>query len=143
MVIIDVLLVMISNQPAISVGSVTSLEPSQTVLNCSGTGNSLCRTIKNIKPEGKNLKTVGLNWTFRDHQGTTNTVSWNLIFDTHIFFILWNQDVHLWALCTDNVAVEGVLTQVDLAAFCLVDGNGGNPSQHLWKSMYIKQLPIN
>lgn len=50
---IDVLLVMINNQPAISVGSVTSLEPSQTVLNCSGTGNSLCRTIKNIKTRGK------------------------------------------------------------------------------------------
>lgn len=33
-----------SDQPAISVGSVASLEPSQTVLNCSGTGNSFCES---------------------------------------------------------------------------------------------------
>lgn len=39
----SVLSVFMFNQPAISVGSVTSLEPSQTVLNCSGTGNSLCK----------------------------------------------------------------------------------------------------
>ncbi len=46
------------NQPAISVGSVTSLEPSQTVLNCSGTGNSLCGTT-----EKKTVKTWAASWT--------------------------------------------------------------------------------
>lgn len=56
-------------QPAISVGSVTSLEPSQTVLNCSGTGYSLCRitgkltvnaTVKQQLHTGKILRTTGL-----------------------------------------------------------------------------------
>lgn len=68
---------------------------------------------------------------FRAQQAEA-TLSLSLISDTHIFVIsLWYQDVHLRALGTDDVTVEGVFTQVDLAALCLVDGNGGNFSQHL------------
>lgn len=60
----------------------------------------------------------------------------SLILDTHIIVIsLWYQDVHLRALGTDDITVEGVLTQVDLAALCLVDGNGGNCSQHLYRDI--------
>lgn len=44
---------------------------------------------------------------------------------------MWYQDVHLRALRTDNGTVQGILAQVDLAALCLIDGNGGNSSQHL------------
>lgn len=65
-------------------------------------------------------------------QENIQSLSLSLISDTHIFAIfLWYHDVHLRALGTDDVTVEGVLAQVDLAALCLVDGNGGNGSQHL------------
>lgn len=54
-----------------------------------------------------------------------------IISSTHKFIILWYEDVHLRALGTDDVTVEGLLAQVDLTALCLVDGNGGNVSQNL------------
>lgn len=63
---------------------------------------------------------------------------------THIVVVsLWYQDVHLRALGTDDVAVQGVLAQVYLAAFCLVDGNGGNCTQHLQKhdSLLLTSTP--
>lgn len=60
-----------------------------------------------------------------------HSLNLSLNLNTHIFVILWYQDVHLRALGTDDVTVQGILIQVDLAALCLVDGNGGNSSQHL------------
>lgn len=56
--------------------------------------------------------------------------------NTHKIIIpLRYQDVHLRARGTDDVTVEGVLAQVDLAALCLVDGDGGNFSQYLKKDL--------
>lgn len=52
-----------------------------------------------------------------------------------IIISLRYQDVHLRACGTDDVAVEGVLAQVDLAALCLVDGDGGNFSQYLKRDL--------
>lgn len=54
---------------------------------------------------------------------------------TYKFIILWYQDVHLRAVSADDVTVEGFLAQVDLAALCLVDGNGGNFSQNLQENI--------
>lgn len=50
---------------------------------------------------------------------------------SYIIISLRYHDVHLRALGTDNVTVQRLLTQVDLAALGLVDGHGGNSSQHL------------
>lgn len=53
-------------------------------------------------------------------------------FATHVFiFAVWDQDVHLWALGTDDVAAHRVLAQVHLAAVGLVDGDGRDSSQNL------------
>lgn len=55
---------------------------------------------------------------------------------THVIALSFRyHDVHLRALGTDNVTADRVLTQVDLAALGLVDGNGGNCSQNLQKDM--------
>lgn len=104
-------------------GSVTSLEPSQTVLNCSGTGNSFCRT-EEIIFTGKSV------WKRKDWAHS----------NTHKFIIiLWYEDVHLGALGADDVTVEGLLAQVDLAALGLVDGNGGDFSQNLQENIQQKR----
>lgn len=64
-----------------------------------------------------------------------------IICNTYKFIIfLWNQDVHLRALGADDVTVEGFLAQVDLAALCLVDGNGGNFSQNLQGKITIRKV---
>lgn len=92
------------------------------VLNCSGTGNSFCRT-EEILFIGKSiLKTK--DWAHSN---------------THKFIIfLRYKDVHLGALGADDVTVEGLLAQVDLAALGLVDGNGGNFSQNLQENIQQK-----
>lgn len=80
------------NQPAISVGSVTSLEPSQTVLNCSGTGNSFCKT-----QTGRLLKTH-INIFEENNLINADSELTQSVYpaDTYIVVILyWNHDVHL------------------------------------------------
>lgn len=53
---------------------------------------------------------------------------------THIIIIfLRNQNVHFWTLGTDNLAVERLLAQVDVASLSLIDGNRGHFSHHLVK----------
>lgn len=94
------------------------------VLNCSGTGNSFCTT-EEIIFTGKSI------WKTKDWAHS----------NTHKFIIfLWYEDVHLGALGTDDVTVEGLLAQVDLAALGLVDGNGGNFSQNLQENSQQKRL---
>lgn len=111
------------NQPAISVGSVTSLEPSHTVLNCSGTGNSLCGTTRSRTGE----------W------GTWFKVWRSYLLATYVFiFTVWDQDVHLGALGADDVAVQRVLAQVHLATVGLVDGDCRDSSQNLEINMLTR-----
>lgn len=51
---------------------------------------------------------------------------------THIIIIfLRNQDVHFRTLGTDNLTVERLLTQVDVASLCLIDGHGRHFPQDL------------
>lgn len=55
---------------------------------------------------------------------------------TYKFIIfLWYQDVHLRAVSTNDVTVEGFPAQVDLAALGLVDRNCGNFSQNLQQNI--------
>lgn len=67
---------------------------------------------------------------------STSEAEDRIIANTYKFIIfLWNQNVHLRALSADDVTVEGFLAQVHLAAFCRVDGNGGNSSQNLQQNI--------
>lgn len=91
------------NQPAISVGSVTSLEPSQTVLNCSGTGNSLCGTTKNltVKTTTAHVKDLGkklLNTRSGTSREATQSFSLSLISDSHIrhLVVSWCSSQSSW-----------------------------------------------
>lgn len=59
------------------------------------------------------------------------------ISDTHVVVSFWYHDVHLRALGTDDVTGQRIFTQVDLAAFCLVDGDGRHLTQHLHKEKLI------
>lgn len=121
----------ISSQPAISVGSVTSLDPSQTVLNCSGTGNSLCK----IKGILLHLAAWILVYFFHFEYVGVFLFFFPILFSTHIIVLpFWYQDVHLGAFGADYVTVQSLFTQVHLAALRLVNGNSGNRSQHLQKN---------
>lgn len=51
--------------------------------------------------------------------------------DTHKVIVFRYQDVHLWALGADDLAVQRVLAQVDMATVRLVDGDSGDLTQDL------------
>lgn len=93
----------------------------------------------NCKTRTWHMKDSGKQWMNKhsESQSSRHSLSLSLFLNTHILVIsLWYQDVHLGALGADDVTAHRVFTQVDLAALCLVDWNGGNSSQHLKKNRY-------
>lgn len=61
--------------------------------------------------------------------------------DTYKFSIFVGyQDVHLWALGADDLALQRVFAQVNMATVRLVDGDGGDFTHDL--VMKMKQMEV-
>lgn len=57
---------------------------------------------------------------------------------THIVIPMWYENVHLRALGTDDLTVHGLFAQVHVAAFGLVNRDGGHFPHHLTNTRFIK-----
>lgn len=67
--------------------------------------------------------------------------SWKDTYKLSVF--VGYQDVHLRALGADDLTVQRIVAQVDMATIGLVDGDGGHFTHDLKKSNKMSNLPVN